>query len=94
MNEAEFGDYCRECGLYPEQVEAWRDACMNANDDAAAQTKQLRQANPSSKRLTPCARSLPPSPHDRPSLAFLLGTRPRLTPAATMLHALSVSGVP
>ncbi len=44
MNEAEVSAYCRERGLYPEQVEAWRDACMNANDDAAAQAKQLRQA--------------------------------------------------
>src|SRR5699024_3525425 len=37
MNEAEVSAYCRERGLYPEQVETWRDACMNANDDAAAQ---------------------------------------------------------
>lgn len=44
MNEAELSAYCRERGLFPEQVEAWRDACMNANDEAAAQAKQLRQA--------------------------------------------------
>src|SRR5690554_6106137 len=44
MNEAELSAYCRERGLYPEQVEAWRDACMNANEDTAAQAKQLRKA--------------------------------------------------
>ncbi|SEM21563.1 transposase [Halomonas daqiaonensis] len=44
MNEAELSAYCRERGLYPEQVEAWWDACMNANEDAAAQAKQFRQA--------------------------------------------------
>nr|WP_258364162.1 transposase [Halomonas sp. LBP4] len=44
MNEAEFSAYCRAHGLYPEQVEAWREACMNANADAAEQEKQQRKA--------------------------------------------------
>tara|TARA_Y100001001_G_scaffold31174_1_gene25921 strand:+ start:96 stop:446 length:351 start_codon:yes stop_codon:yes gene_type:complete len=59
MNEAELSAYCRERGLYPEQVEAWRDACMNANDDAAAQAKQLRQARKAEqKRLRKLEREL------------------------------------
>lgn len=59
MNEAEFAAYCRERGLYPEQVEAWRDACMNANADAAEQTKQLRQARKEEqKRLRKLEREL------------------------------------
>ena len=45
MNEAEFSAYCREHGLYPEQVEAWREACLNANADAAEQEKQQRKAH-------------------------------------------------
>ncbi len=44
MNEAEFSAYCREHGLYPEQVEAWREACLSANADAAEQEKQQRKA--------------------------------------------------
>lgn len=50
MNEAELGEYCREKGLYPEQVAAWRESCLQANADAEArsqaqrqQTKQARQ---------------------------------------------------
>ena len=59
MNEAEVSAYCRERGLYPEQVETWRDACMNANDDAAAQAKQLRQARKAEqKRLHKLEREL------------------------------------
>lgn len=43
MSQAEFSAYCREKGLYPEQVEAWRDSCMNANANAAEQDKRSRQ---------------------------------------------------
>ena len=59
MNEAEVSAYCRERGLYPEQVEAWRDACMNANEGAAAQAKQHRQARKAEqKRLRKLEREL------------------------------------
>lgn len=44
MNAAQFSAYCRERGLYPEQVEAWRESCMNANATAAEQDKRSRQA--------------------------------------------------
>lgn len=59
MNEAEVSTYCRERGLYPEQVEAWRDACMNANADVAEQSKQQRQARKEEqKRLRKLEREL------------------------------------
>ena len=45
MNEAKLSAFCRELGLYPEQVGAWRNVCMNANADAAEKTKQQRQAH-------------------------------------------------
>ena len=32
MNEAEVAAYCRERGLYPEQLKQWRQACEQAND--------------------------------------------------------------
>jgi len=32
MNEAELGEYCRQRGLYPEQIRAWRAACEQATD--------------------------------------------------------------
>jgi len=59
MNEAEVSAYCRERGLYPEQVEAWRDVCMKANDEAPAQAKQFRQARKAEqKRLRKLEREL------------------------------------
>ena len=32
LNAAELSAYCRQRGLYPEQVQAWRSACEQAND--------------------------------------------------------------
>src|SRR5690606_39592118 len=38
LNEADLAAYCRERGLYPEQIKAWRQACEAANDWAQAST--------------------------------------------------------
>lgn len=43
MNTAELSEYCRKKGLYKEQIEAWRDSCLNANGRESNQTKQLNQ---------------------------------------------------
>ena len=43
MNAAELSEYCRKKGLYKEQIEAWRDSCLNANGRESNQTKQLNQ---------------------------------------------------
>jgi len=51
LNEIELSEYCRGKGLYPEQIQAWRAACLQANavvtpkvDQAQirAQAKQLK----------------------------------------------------
>ena len=42
LNEAELGAYCRQRGLYPEQIQAWRSACEQANDWAAQRGRQSR----------------------------------------------------
>ena len=44
MNEAELSVYCREKGLYPEQLIEWREACEQANDWDRAQTQQMKAA--------------------------------------------------
>ena len=31
LNEIELSEYCRRKGLYPEQIQAWRKSCMQAN---------------------------------------------------------------
>jgi hypothetical protein len=32
LNEADLAAYCRQRGLYAEQIQAWRTACEQAND--------------------------------------------------------------
>lgn len=44
MNETELSVYCRERGLYPEQITTWRNACEQANDWDRNQNKQLKEA--------------------------------------------------
>jgi len=52
MNEDHLSQYCRERGLYPEQIKQWREACEQANDWQQAQTKTLKQAaQKDSKRI-------------------------------------------
>ena len=52
LNEVELSEYCRRKGLYPEQIQAWRKTCMQANATVVnkadktrikKQTKQLKQ---------------------------------------------------
>ncbi len=43
MNEAALSAYCRERGLYPEQIRTWREACELANDWDRSQNKLLKQ---------------------------------------------------
>ncbi len=44
MSEAEIAEYCRQRGLYPEHLTAWRAACEQANDWSQASEKQLKVA--------------------------------------------------
>lgn len=41
MNEAELGDYCRRKGLYRDQLESWKFACMGANGIQVKPVKDL-----------------------------------------------------
>jgi transposase-like protein len=43
LNEAELAEYCRQKGLYVEQIAAWRKACLQANANSAAQAKARRE---------------------------------------------------
>jgi hypothetical protein len=42
MNEAVLSCYCRERGLYAEQINEWREVCKQANDWDRTQTKRLQ----------------------------------------------------
>lgn len=43
MNEEQLGQYCRQRGLYPEQIAAWRAACELANDWQETQSREDRE---------------------------------------------------
>jgi len=42
LNEAELGAYCRQRGLYPEQIQGWRSASEQAHDWAAVRGRHSR----------------------------------------------------
>ncbi|MBG9656037.1 transposase [Cytobacillus firmus] len=50
MNQADLAEYCRKKGLYKEQIEAWRESCLNANGRELNQSKQLNQKLKEEKR--------------------------------------------
>ncbi|MBD2869283.1 transposase [Paenibacillus arenilitoris] len=56
LSEIELAEYCRTKGLFVEQVESWRDACMQANGGVAAQAgklqKELRTKEQENKALS------------------------------------------
>lgn len=55
MNSSELGAYCREKGLYPEQIARWKQACIagTGHESTQAQTsrQELKQAQQKIKRL-------------------------------------------
>ena len=55
LSEAELAEYCRERGIYVEQVKAWKDACLQANggvaQEAARLQKELKQKERENRQL-------------------------------------------
>lgn len=55
LSEIEFSEYCREKGIYPEQVKEWKDVCINANDHAKESNgkvnKELREERKEKEKL-------------------------------------------
>lgn len=45
LSEIELAEYCRSKGLYAEQIEAWRNACMQANGGVAEEAAKLQRLN-------------------------------------------------
>lgn len=43
LSETELAKYCREKGLYVEQVKAWKDACLQANGGIAQESARLQK---------------------------------------------------
>lgn len=55
LSEIEFSEYCRERGIYPEQVKEWKEACMNANDNSkvgqSKASKELQEERRAKEKL-------------------------------------------
>ena len=43
LNATELSAYCRERGLYPEEVERWRQAAQDANEKAVLNVKEQKE---------------------------------------------------
>jgi hypothetical protein len=57
LNEAERGEYCRQRGRYPEQLQAWRRACEQANAGKAA-SRPKNEAQADKRRIQDLEREL------------------------------------
>jgi transposase len=55
LSEVELAEYCRKKGLFAEQVQEWKDACMQANGGVAQQAarfqRELKQKDKEVKAL-------------------------------------------
>lgn len=59
LSELDLNQYCREKGLYPEQVEAWRQACLDGQTSAKQQAQSERaQTKADKKRIRELEREL------------------------------------
>ena len=55
LSEIEFSEYCRNKGIYPEQVKEWKAACLNANNSEKEENtkagKELREERREKEKL-------------------------------------------
>ncbi len=53
LNEVELGEYCRRKGLFPQQISAWREVCLQAHAPLApkADREKLRHQAKAIKQL-------------------------------------------
>ena len=50
MNTADLAEYCRQRGVFPEQISAWRTACEQANDRDQANSARMNRATRDEKK--------------------------------------------
>ena len=59
LSESELSEYCRQKGLYPEQVKEWKAACIQGQRSEAERRKQEReQTKKDKKRIEELEREL------------------------------------
>ena len=76
LNAAERSTYCRQHGLYPEQLHQWRGACERANDWDRLQTQRLKESRKADeKRIKELERELRRKEHALAETAALVVLR-------------------
>jgi len=50
LSEVELSEYCRKRGLFPDQVKAWKDACINSQRPAAKISAAAREETRQDKK--------------------------------------------
>ena len=59
MSESQIGEYCRTQGLYPEQIQRWKQACQSANDwDSSQRSDLVKQQRYDKKKIKDLERDL------------------------------------
>lgn len=59
LSEIELSEYCREKGLYPDQVKGWRQACLDGQSASVSRTQSERvQSKADKKRIRQLEREL------------------------------------
>ena len=59
LSEVELGEYCRVKGLYPEQIKAWKQACISGNaTKPSKRVKQTPEQKADKKRIKELEREL------------------------------------
>lgn len=43
LSEVELSIYCREKGLYPGQIQAWKEACFQGTSDQSSDNKSAQK---------------------------------------------------
>jgi len=80
LSEIELSEYCRSKGLYPQQVKAWRQACLLGQQSAQSQQRQEReQAKADKKRIKELERELKRKDKALAEAAAILVLRKKLT---------------
>ena len=79
LSEVELSEYCRGKGLYPEQVKAWREACVSGADQEANRRQgEQTQARQNKKRIKELERELRRKDKALAETAALLALRKKL----------------
>ena len=79
MNETQLSEYCRSKGLYPEQVKAWKEACIRGQHTEEALAQQLReQGKRDKKEITELKRELQRKNNALAETTALLALRKKL----------------